>query len=172
MYLTCADTVRFMSESCPLASLRAAVARMVTIELPSRRRKPPPGRTRGPSAPMRSGCQRRDPRWRSSIWMPSGVHADRRQDRGVGGIGIHLALEPNTDRQSTSPLRRMQPGFAGAGFALGGDIGAVKSSGVMPLTDSNSSISCRDAPAGGKRRSWNVGNCRRGAPPRRASIPC
>ena len=37
MYFTCAATVRFKSESCPLASFTRAVARMVRIELPSRR---------------------------------------------------------------------------------------------------------------------------------------
>src|SRR5207302_9603545 len=40
MYFTCAATVRFRSESCPLGSRSRAVARMVTMELPSMRRRP------------------------------------------------------------------------------------------------------------------------------------
>ena len=43
MYFTSAATVRFMSESCPLASRTRAVARMVRMELPSSRSNWPAG---------------------------------------------------------------------------------------------------------------------------------
>src|ERR1035437_3051697 len=102
MYLTCAATVRCMSESCPLASRTRAEA------LGSERRNPP--------LPQQSlDAIRRQ--------------SERRQDRGVGGVGIYLTFGAEHGQAFHQPAAPYQAGCARPGVALGGDIGAVKNLG-------------------------------------------
>ena len=126
MYLTCAATVRFMSESCPLASRTRAVARMVRMELPSSRRNCAAGPSIGASWPRRSWVSGALRRSRSSNWTPSGVNAERRQNRRVGGVGIHLVLGAEHRQAFHQPAAPYQARLARLRVALGGDVSAVK----------------------------------------------
>jgi hypothetical protein len=90
MYFTRAPTVRLRSESCPLGSRNRAVARTVTMEWPSTRRRFEPTPT-GLQKSLSSCCVKGALRRRSSsAWMAKGSEADGSQNGGSGGIGVHL----------------------------------------------------------------------------------
>ena len=75
---------------------------------------------------MRSGVKGADPPLPQQHLDAIRRDADRRQDGRVGGIGIHLGLGAEHGEAVHQPAAPDQAGFAGSGFALGGDIGTVK----------------------------------------------
>ena len=129
MYFTCAATVRFRSESCPLGSRTRAVARMVRMELPSRRSICAGRAEHGDQLADAFGSEGRDPPLAQQHLDAIRRQADRRQHGGVGGVGVHLVLGAEHGEAVHQPAAPDQAGFAGAGFALGGDVGSVKNLG-------------------------------------------
>ena len=117
MYFTMAATVRLTSENPPFGKRTCAVARMVTMELPSATNWTPPGAGTDPmSFGVKGICRRRS----TMASMVAGGTPMAASTAGCAVLTSTLSFEPKTERQSTRPGRASRRGApAGAPSGAG-----------------------------------------------------